>query len=253
MPFNALMPASSIIPTSSRSRLLRVYYGGVEVRLNGTLEIGRQLHSRFAVHVEGSANRLPYLDEMLGDEPIVVDASATGSDLLFHLIGSAASARGVSRVAALIDTNPNGTASVVPFWFHTERGSFDGGYLLDRPDSTSAFWMLASGLRMHAPRYNAFPGISLPEMPPIDSRTVGMALAGGGAGNAIVMAGQRDRSATRASPDVKFDRVGASFGGSLRSVAVNSIHALGPWGAFDGHGGFSCAALRRVRRLPRHV
>ncbi|MGB8908282.1 MAG: translocation/assembly module TamB domain-containing protein [Candidatus Cybelea sp.] len=238
MPFNAL--TAGVVYHSNVVALapVRVYYGGVEVRLNGTLEIGRQLRSLFALHVEGSANNLPYLDEMLGDEPIVVDASATGSDLLFHLIGSAASARGVSRVAALIDTNPNGTASVVPFWFHTERGSFDGGYLLDRPDSTSAFWMLASGLRMHAPRHNAFPGIPLPEMPPINSRTVGMALAGGGAGNAIVMAGNVT-AADASIADVKFDRVGASFGGLMRSVAVNSIHALGPWGAFDGHGGFS--------------
>ncbi|MFY9885657.1 MAG: hypothetical protein WAK15_12890, partial [Candidatus Cybelea sp.] len=217
---------------------LRVNYSGVKMRLNGTLEIGKQLHSRFVAHVEGSANRLPYLDEMLGDEPIVVDAAATGTDLRFHLIGSAASARGVSRVAALVDTNPNGTASVVPFWFHTERGSFDGGYLLDRPDSTSAFWMLASGLRMRARHYTVFPGIVLPEMPPIDSRTVGMALAGGGAGNGIVMAG-KVTAADASIENVKFDRVGASFGGPLRSVAVNSISAVGPWGAFEGHGGFS--------------
>ena len=114
---------------------LRVDYSGIALRVDGTMNVGRHLHSEFGIHVEGAASRLPYLDEMLGDEPIVIDAAATGDDLLFHLTGSAASARGVSRVAALVDTNPNGTAAVAPFWFHTERGDFDGGYLLDRPSS----------------------------------------------------------------------------------------------------------------------
>ncbi len=65
-----------------------------------------------------------------------------------------------------------------------------------------------------------------------------MALAGGGAGNGIVMAG-KVTAADASIENVKFDRVGASFGGPLRSVAVNSISAVGPWGAFEGHGGFS--------------
>ena len=58
---------------------------------------------------KGRPSHLPYLDEMLGDEPILVDASATGTDLLFHVIGSAASARGVAaspRLSIRIPTGP---------------------------------------------------------------------------------------------------------------------------------------------------
>jgi TamB, inner membrane protein subunit of TAM complex len=217
---------------------LRVAYGGIAVRLDGTMAIGEHLRSRFAVHVEGPASHLPYLDEMLGNEPIVVDASATGDDLLFHVVGSAASARGVARVAALVQTNPNGTAAVEPFWFHTERGDFDGGYLLDRPNDTSAFWMLSSGLRMRAPAHQTFPGISLPQMPPVNGRAVGMTLAGGGAGNKIVLAGLvTGEDASIAG--VQFDKVEAAFGGTLQSAAVNLLRASGPWGTFEGHGGFS--------------
>ncbi len=217
---------------------LRVAYGGIALRVDGTMNVGNQLRSLFALHVEGPASHLPYLDEMLGDEPIVIDASAAGTDLRFHVIGSAASARGIARVAALVDTNPNGTAMVAPFWFHTERGNFDGGYLLDRPDDTSAFWMLANGLRMRASSYKTFPGISLPEMPPVNARAVGMTLAGGGAGNDIVLAGVvRAQAADIAG--VAFDRVEAGFGGTLRSAAINRLAATGPWGTFSGHGAFS--------------
>jgi hypothetical protein len=217
---------------------LRVGYGGIALRVDGTMSVGRHLHSQFALHVEGPASRLPYLDEMLGDEPIVIDASATGDDLLFHVVGSAASARGVSRVAALVDTNPNGTVSVAPFWFHTERGDFDGGYVLDRPASTSAFWVLASGLRMRAPALATFPGISLPAMPPVDGRSVGMTIFGGGAGRNIVLAGVvTGNDASIAG--VKFDRIEAGFGGTLQGAAINLLRASGPWGTFAGHGGFS--------------
>ncbi len=217
---------------------LSVGYGGMALRVAGTMNVGKRLLSRFAVHVTGQANRLPYLDEMLGDEPVIVDASATGDNLLFHVVGSAASARGVTRLAALVETNPNGTAAVEPFWFHTERGSFDGGYLLDRPNDTSAFWMLSSGLRMRSVGYKTFPGISLPQMPNVNGRSVGMTLAGGGSGKSIVLAGFVKGSQASIA-GVQFAAVEAAFGGTLQNAAVNVLRASGPWGTFDGHGGFS--------------
>jgi hypothetical protein len=238
LPFDSLVAGAVYHSNVVALAPLRVVYGGVALRLNGTLEIAEHLRSRFAIHVAGAANRLPYLDEMLGAEPIVVDAAATGSDLLFHVTGSVASARSVARLAALVQTNPNGTAAVDPFWFHTERGDFDGAYLLDRPHDTSAFWMLSSGLRMHAPRYAAFPGLSLPEMPPVNAHTIGITLAGGGDGSNIVLAG-RMRGQGASISGVQFDQVEAAFAGSLRNATVSLLRANGPWGAFDGHGEFS--------------
>jgi len=238
LPFESL--AAGVVYHSNVVALapLRVTYGGIALRVDGTMTIGKVLGSRFAIHVEGPANHLPYLDEMLGREPIVIDASATGRDLRFHVIGSAASERGVSRVAALVQINPEGTATVAPFWLHTERGSFDGGYALDRPNATSAFWMIASGLQMRPTGYHTFPGISLPEMPPVNARTVGMSVAGGGAGKNVVLAGVVN-AAHATIAGVGFDRVQAAFGGTLSSSAVNLLSASGPWGVFVGHGGFS--------------
>lgn len=238
LPFSSLHAAVVYHSNVVALAPLSVSYSGLALAVHGTLGLGTHVQSRFAVHLTGSASHLPYLDEMLGDEPIVIDASAKGTDLLFHLTGSAASARGVQRVAALVEMNPNGTASVGPFWLHTARGDLDGGYLLDRPHATSAFWLSARGLRMRQPRYATFPGVDLPQMPPIDSRTVGVTLAGGGSGKDVMLAGVVSGSGTSIA-GVQFDRIDAGFNGPLQDLAVNRIRADGPWGSFGGHGGFT--------------
>ena len=217
---------------------LRASYGGVALGVRGTLNVGRHLRSQLAVHVAGPADRLPYLDEMLGKEPIVIDASATGDDLLFHVIGSVASTRGVDRVAALLQMNENGTALVDPFWLHTPRGDLDGSYLLDRPRSTSAFWLLANRLRMRAPVYAAFPNLNLPQMPKIDGGVISAAIAGGGSGNHIVLGGLVSGAGTSIA-GVQFTRLDAALAGTMQQAPINLLDASGPWGTFRGRGEFS--------------
>ncbi len=217
---------------------LRASYGGISLEARGTLHTGAHLRSRFAVHVAGPANRLPYLDEMLGDEPIVIDAGATGDDLLFHVIGSVASARGVERVAAILRMDENGTALVDPFWVHTPRGDLDGSYLLDRPHNTSAFWLLSDDLRMRAPAYPAFPNLNLPQMPKIDGGTVRAAIAGGGSGNHILLAGLVSGAETSIA-GVRFTSLEATLAGTMQHAPINRLRASGPWGTFRGRGEFS--------------
>jgi autotransporter translocation and assembly factor TamB len=238
MPFDALN--AGVVYNSNVVALapLRAVYGGVSFGVRGTLQIAPHVGSLFAIHVNGPANRMPYLNEMLGDEPLSIDASATGRDLLFHVVGSGASLRGVNRMAALLQMNPQGTVAVEPFWFHTERGDFDGAYRLDRPHDTSAFWMLATNVRMHPSRYAAFPGLTLPAMPPIEGRDVRLAMAGGGSGTHIVLGGAASSGDTSIA-GVHFATVDAAFGGTLQRAAMNSIRATGPWGTFNGSGEFS--------------
>lgn len=238
MPFDGL--AAGVVYHSGVIALapLTASYGGVTLGVRGTLQVGSHVQSKFALHVAAPASRLPYLDEMLGDEPIAIDALASGRDLLFHVAGSAASLRGVSRVAALVAMNPNGTADVEPLWFHTERGNFDGAYRLDRPHDTSAFWIVSKNLRMRVPRYKAFPGLLLPQMPAIDGRAADLTLAGGGAGSRIVLAGTAEAADTTIV-GVRFNRVDAAFAGTMQHNAMNRLRASGPWGTFNGSGEFS--------------
>ncbi len=192
------------------------------------------------MHLTGAADHLPYLDEMLGDEPIV-DRCVGARERICSFTSRAARRRPAAsrRVAALVEMNPNGTASVGPFWLHTPRGDLDGGYLLDRPHETSAFWLQRARPSDAAPTLpRRFPASMLPQMPPIDSRTVGVTLAGGGAGKDVALAGVVSGSETSIA-GVQFDRIEAGFGGPLQDLAVNRIRADGPWGSFGGHGGFT--------------
>ena len=238
MPFDSL--AASVAYHSNVVALapIRVGYGGTALRVHGTLQLGRHIRSEFALHLTGPADRLPYLNEMLGKEPIVVDARATGNDLLFHVAASAASALGVQRLAAMLEMNPNGTARVAPFWFHTPRGDLDGGYLLDRPHDSSAFWLVANRLRMRVPSLQSVSGVPLPECRRSTAAPSAMSLAGGGAGKQIALAGTVNGSDASIA-GVKFDKVHAAFGGTLQNAAINRLRANGPWGTFDGHGDFS--------------
>ncbi len=217
---------------------LRASYGGIAIAVRGTLRTGAHLRSEFAVHVAGPANRLPYLDEMLGDEPIVIDAGATGDDLLFHVIGSVASVRGIDRVAAILRMDENGTALVDPFWLHTPRGDLDGSYILDRPHNTSAFWLVSDNLRMRAPAYPAFPNLSLPQMPKIDGGTLRAAIAGGGSGSHILLGGIVSGADTSIA-GVRFTSLEATLAGTMQDAPINRLRASGPWGSFRGRGDFS--------------
>jgi autotransporter translocation and assembly factor TamB len=217
---------------------LRGNYAGVAMQVRGVLYTGKHLGSDLALHVSGPASRLPYLDEMLGDEPMVIDASIVGRDLLFHVTGAAASARGTDRVAALLQMDPNGTAIVDPFWLHTPRGHLDGGYVLDRPNAASAYWITATNLQMHAPRSGVFPNLSLPQMPPIDGGVINAAIAGGSSGSQILLAGNVRGAGTSIS-GVKFSHLSADVAGTLQSAPINRLNASGPWGDFSGSGDFS--------------
>ncbi len=217
---------------------LQARYGGIAIAVRGRLRTGAHLRTEVALHVSGPADRLPYLDEMLGDEPVVVDASAIGNDLKFHVIGSAASARGIARMAALLQMNGDGTAVVNPFWLHTPRGNLVGGYILDRPRGTSAFWMTADGLRMRAPPYPAFPNLQLPQIPTIDGGVMNAAIAGGGSGSHVVLSGLVNAAGTSIA-GIRFDTVKAALAGTLANAPINLLSATGPWGTFAGNGAFS--------------
>jgi hypothetical protein len=221
---------------------LHAYYDGTDVGIRGTLAIGQHLHSLLAVHVAGNADRLPYLDEMLGHESILVDGAATGDDTDFRVRGALASARGVDRVAALIALDPAGTAAVAPFWLHTERGNFDGAYALDRPHATSAFWALANNVRMRSVSHKAFPGLALPQIPAVDGRIDSVAVAGGGSGNDVVLAGTA-KAGDAAIAGMHFDRINAAFSGTMTNARIGRLSASGPWGRFNGSGAFSTQAF----------
>ncbi len=223
---------------------LRVRYGGIETVGRGTLELGDHIHERMLLRFTAPANRLPYAGELLGSEPLVGDAAVDGNDLLLHVAGGLVAQRGVDRAAALFDFEPNGTANVAPFWMRSGRGELDGGFRLDRPDGTSAFWAGASDLSMNGSgaASGVLPGVTLPQMPPITGDVRSIGIVGGGSAHSFAIAGSVAAGKTTIAA-VPFTSLVASFDGTMARSAISGIAATGPWGRFTGAGTFTSSTI----------
>jgi hypothetical protein len=220
---------------------LTAAYGTTHLWLRGVLGIGKRLTTELALHVAGPASGLPFLNRLMGEEPVRLDAVAHGIDLNFAVNGAAASARGIGPMAAIFELGPTGTAEVAPFWLHSGSGSLTGGYLLDRPHASSAYWAVADGLSIHALR-TQFPGLTLPVVPPMSGSLRAAAIVGGNTGRDAALAGTIASGALTIAT-VPFSFARASFDGSPAAARITGIRAAGPWGTFSGNGQMSSKAF----------
>jgi hypothetical protein len=221
-------------------------YGGVAGSVRGVLTMGRALRTQLLVHAVTDAAHLPYLDEMLPGEPVVADALFTGTGDLFGARGGLASLRGVRRMAALFSFAPDGATDIAPFWVNSEKGTFAGRYVAQRKNDTSAFWAAASGLHLTAPVQPVFPGLKMPRLPAIGGTLAHGEVVGGGSSSHDVVVAGRASAIGATIAGVPFNAVEAVFAGNLADASIGMLHADGPWGRFDGRGGFSTSRLAAV-------
>ena len=221
---------------------MRAGYAGMATTTRGTLTLGSPLVADLAVHADASSDVLPYADELLPHEPMAIDVRIAGPAGKLEASGSLASLRGVDRASALFHFDPDGIAEVAPFSIRSGSGSLVGRYRLDRPAGTSAFWAYGHDLALHAPSRAVFPGAKFPQLPPIGGAVHTIALAGGGSGRDVILAG-RVVAGKATVAGVAFDGIEATFGGNLQSAAISVARASGPWGRFEGTGSFSTRTL----------
>ncbi len=222
---------------------LRFRYGGVTAAGRGSLVIGDRIRERMDLHFEAPANRLPYAGALLGSAPLAGDAALDGNDLRVDVTGSLAAQRGISVAAAVFDFSKQGVADVAPFWMRAGSGDVDGGFRLDRPRGTSAFWIDGERVSMRgANPANVLPQISLPQMPFIRGNVAHMAVVGGTSDGALSLAGDVTAGPLEIS-GVPFTALSAGFDGSLAGASIDDVRAAGPWGRFQGDGAFSGTAL----------
>jgi autotransporter translocation and assembly factor TamB len=217
---------------------LRARYGGVDLSIHGVMGLGSHPATELALYATGSSDRMPYLNELLANEPMVVDAILHGAGGSIGASGDLASAFDMRRASALFRFDPDGTAHIAPFFVAADNGTLAGEYRLDRKSSTSGFWIVAQDLKLHAPSAVAFPGAGLTRLPPIAGTLRYGAVVGGSSGKTIVLAGRGTAAATTIS-GIRFDNLAATFSGNLADASINQMHADGPWGSFDGVGTFS--------------
>jgi hypothetical protein len=219
-------------------------YSGIAAQVRGGLIAGEPLQTDVAAHISASAKHLPYLNELIPNEPIVGDGILRGRGSAFGAHGQITSKRDVSRAAAMFSFDSNGVADIAPVYVRGDRGGIASGrYVLDRRSGASAFWFVGENLALHAPSAQTFPGATLPKVPPIDGALGYAAVVGGGSsGNDIVIAGRVDGGRATIT-NVRFDTLEATFAGNLQNASINTLRAAGPWGRFDGNGSFSGTQL----------
>ena len=222
---------------------LEAHAQGSTFTIRGDLEIGDNVVSRVALHIDAPAYALPYTGELLGAEPLTGDFVLHGKDLNFYGYGALQSARDPARMAAVVHADPGGILDVAPLWFDTERGTLYAAYSLDRTHDTSNFWIHAHHLALHTPAHTSFLGVALPVMPPLDGTVDDAVILGGGpSGEHTLVAGNVVLHATTIA-GVRLNRVDATFAGTLADAAIDPIDARGPWGRLHGTGALSLNTL----------
>jgi hypothetical protein len=221
---------------------LRAFYGGVAAHGGLTMELGEHIHERMLLKFSAPASRLPYAGSILGSEPLVGDAAVDGHDLTLHVTGTLSAKNDVRSAAALFDFDPNGDGSIAPFWMRAGGGELAGGWRMDRPSGTAAFWLDADRLALLAAPPGSLPGLTLPLMPPVSGRISTFGLVGGGSTSSIALAGGLTAHKS-AIAGVSFSSLAASFEGGFAGASIPRIVAEGPWGRFDGAGVLSSNSI----------
>ncbi|HTV92554.1 MAG TPA: translocation/assembly module TamB domain-containing protein [Verrucomicrobiae bacterium] len=222
---------------------LEAHAQGADFVIRGALEIGDNVQSRLALHVNAPADALPYAGMLLGNEPLVGDFMLDGMDNNFYGYGALQSTRGIARMGAVAHADRGGILDVAPLWIDAGRGQLYGGYALDRKHDTSAFWIRAQHLALHTPARASFLSVAIPAMPPLDGTVDDATILGGGqSGNHALLAGSvHVRDATIAG--VALNSVRATFAGTLANAAIDPIVARGPWGSLHGTGALSLSTI----------
>ncbi|HET9095422.1 MAG TPA: hypothetical protein VFN37_02070, partial [Candidatus Baltobacteraceae bacterium] len=214
-------------------------YNGMQLHLQGELQLGAKVQSTLVLHAFGPSARMPYLGALVPDQTIATEALLQGTDVLFDARGYIVSLQQPRNVNGFYDIDRRGVGTFGPISVRTRSGgTMVAGFSLDRPHGNSAFWASVHDVRMRQPVPVQMPGVNIPELPPIDAHIVEANLAGTGSARNVVIGGSV-YMAPATIVGVPFDSIAARFAGPFAAARISSVHADGPWGSFDGNGTFA--------------
>ncbi|MFN2449049.1 MAG: translocation/assembly module TamB domain-containing protein [Candidatus Baltobacteraceae bacterium] len=218
-------------------------YGAMNLHIQGTLKLGTQVRSTLALHALGPSAGIPYLGALVPDQPIVMEALLHGDDLKMDVSGYLASLTDVNNISGFYTLDPYGEGVFGPMALRAPNGgTLDAGFALDRKNGQSAFWASAHGIRLRQPQTVRLPGVSIPELPPIDAMIGDADIAGTGSAQNVVVGGRMHLSPAIIA-GVPFDAIAATFAGPMGASRLSSVEASGPWGAFSGEGTFGTSLI----------
>ena len=214
-------------------------YSGINLHIQGNLELGRQVTSVLALHAIGPSSHIPYLGAMVNDQPLLVESLLHGTDLKVDARGYLVSLRDSNAINGFYDLDRYGVGTFGPIAITASNGgTLVAGFSLDRPRGGSAFWVSARNIRLNQPKPIVLPGTAIPQLPPMDTHIVEASMAGTGSLHDVVIGGSAYLSPATIS-GVPFTTIAARFAGPFAASRLSSVHADGPWGTFDGGGTFA--------------
>jgi hypothetical protein len=219
------------------------FYSGIKLHVQGNLQLGEQVHSVLALHAVGSSARIPYLSALLPDQPILTEILLNGTDLKVNGRGYIVSLRNPRNVNGFYAIDQYGNGAFGPISVNTPNGgSLVAAFDLDRPHGNSAFWASVRDVRLNQPIPVTMPGVTIPELPPMDAHIVEANVAGAGSARNVVIGGSAYLAPAKIS-GVPFNAISARFAGPFAASKMSSVHADGPWGTFDGNGTFGSSII----------
>ena len=218
-------------------------YSGMSLHVQGTMQLGKRVVSTLVLHAFGPSTRLPYLGALVSPQTINTEAMLTGTDLKVRARGYLVSLAHPGDVNGFYNVDERGTGTFGPISVRTPAGgTLVAAFALDRPHGNSAFWASADNVRLIQPSPVGLPGVSIPELPPIDAHIVYANIAGTGSSANAVIGGSMEMSPAVIA-GVPFDRIAARFAGPFANADISSVAAAGPWGTFAGSGSFAPSAI----------
>jgi hypothetical protein len=214
-------------------------YGDGDVTLGGRVDFGTGAGSDllFAAGLTGSGQNFPYTNLIAPDARIAMTA------LVAQAPHGPLDARGTLAVAGATNgagtfaLDSKGVGEFGPFIFARSDGtSLAGAFELERPISESAGWITAHEFALADVRTVQFPGLNLPQLPPLAGVIDGSIVAGGtpdafGISGLVHGRGMRIDGYAIGDGDVR-------LGGTFRDVRLANIALHGPLGRFNGDAAF---------------
>ncbi|HEV2261164.1 MAG TPA: translocation/assembly module TamB domain-containing protein [Candidatus Rubrimentiphilum sp.] len=218
-------------------------YNGIQLHIQGTMVLRKQVASTLVLHAFGSSSLIPYIGALVAPQTINTEALLNGTDLKVRARGYLVSIAHPQNVNGFYDIDELGRAMFGPIGVRTPNGgTLVAGFDLDRPHGNSAFWASAQNVVMRQSQPITLPGVQIPQLPAIDAHIVQANIAGTGSASNAVIGGSMDMSPAVIA-GVPFNDIHAQFAGPFANADISAIRADGPWGRFSGNGSFAPSAI----------
>jgi hypothetical protein len=222
---------------------LELDYGPLAVNVRGEVDIQESAKSQLIYDASAPPASLPYVAQSLPQVPLHVTGVVGGADILLATRGVFSGSGGGDRIAGFFNVDQHGDGMFGPLEVARADGtSLAGAFYQSRSTNESGFWLDAHNFLLKGnPRHPTLPGLTRYAPPEFDGVLDG-ALAGEGTPANFQVAG-RVHAHNVIYGSLHIADVTGAIAGPPGDLRFGAVRATGPWGHFDGSGGYGDGRL----------